>query len=850
MMRIINLHITSFGALADFDVTFNDGITTVCENNGYGKSTLTAFIKAMFYGLESYSTRTKAFVDRMHYCPFGAKSFGGNITVECGGKVYRIERTFDVKSETADTLKVYCSGDPTDELGKVPGTKLFGINKDSFENLLCVDSTNTRVSADSDINKKLNNYVDNVSEDFDITDVIEKIDKITKQCTNGIKTVNAQIKEHENAVVNLKNLQLSLAGKYDRLKAAAAEQQQAENEYNSASTRLALLEKWNSYDLLQNQLERTQTALKELDNRYPKSFPDRLEFDEVSSHLKSISDNSLLLGGDGTVELDRQQFSVLKERYKDGLPTQDELDDIGAKLLDYENEQRQLTKLSSAQAADSSELDRHFHGEIVSEEFLRSLENKCDRYNTLSKELLDIPKYTIKRRNSQPVRIPVKKAPYIAVLLFACILVIAGVLLISSAFIAGLLCIIAGGTVVIGDMFVYLTKSMNNYVTPEEEPQEIPNPEYEQKRTELTELKNKLLMALANYRYNGDDPIRLFYELKRDAAEYERITSESAEKMSAAAALKEDSEQLEAELTAFFARFGISGSDYSKSLDTVKSDLNNYKTLEKRLAAANESTSALEKSIAASQQAVRAFAQKYSLPENFDIQKLGADMKEHDRLTNELRERRQAAEQYRLENGLDVRPDNEQVDIEALKEKMNDKITASALLRSQISADEDELSDLDSKEAELERCKLLSKQLADKRSLFEDLRREITSADQALKDRYVKPIKDKFCGYAQLIEETIGQKVSMDKDYRISFDIQGQLRRYEHLSSGNLAVCALCFRLALIDSMFESDKPFIIMDDPFIALDSVHFDKTKALMQKLSADKQMIYFCCHDSRKL
>ena len=88
----------------------------------------------------------------------------------------------------------------------------------------------------------------------------------------------------------------------------------------------------------------------------------------------------------------------------------------------------------------------------------------------------------------------------------------------------------------------------------------------------------------------------------------------------------------------------------------------------------------------------------------------------------------------------------------------------------------------------------------------------------------------------------------MDKDYRISFDIMGQLRRYEHLSSGNLAVCALCFRLALIDNMFANDKPFIIMDDPFLTLDSEHFDKTKALMQKLSADKQMIYFCCHESR--
>ena len=66
-MKIKSLHIVEFGALSNFDITFTDGITTVCENNGYGKSTLAAFIKAMFYGLESYSTRTKAFLDRMHY---------------------------------------------------------------------------------------------------------------------------------------------------------------------------------------------------------------------------------------------------------------------------------------------------------------------------------------------------------------------------------------------------------------------------------------------------------------------------------------------------------------------------------------------------------------------------------------------------------------------------------------------------------------------------------------------------------------------------------------------------------------------------------------------------------------
>lgn len=847
-MKIKSLHIVEFGALSNFDITFTDGITTVCENNGFGKSTLAAFIKAMFYGLESYSTRTKAFLDRMHYCPFGSKDFGGNITVEYEKKEYRIERTFAAKSETGDTLTVYCNGNLTDELGTVPGVKLFGINKESFENLLCVDSFNTRVSADSDINKKLNNYVDNVSEDFDITAVIEKIDKITKQCGNSIKTLNVRIKEHEAAVANLKNLKDSLSGKYDLLTAAAAEQQQAENAYKSASTRMALLEKWNNYDYLLEQFARTQSAFKDIEMRYPKSLPTKEETDAAAVYLKTISDNSLLLSGNETAKQDESQLSALKERYKNGLPTQDELDDIHAKILDLENEQRQLAKLSSAQSADISELDKHFHGESVSVEFISSLENGCERYNALSTELLDIPQYTIVRRSSQPIKVPVRKTPYIAVLAVAVALIIAGVILISPVFIAGLLCLIAGGAVILGDMFAYLNKSMNNYVTPEEEPQEIPNPEHEQKKSELETLRNKLLMSLANYRYNGDDPIKLTYELKRDADEYKRLLAENTQKESAVAALAEDSKQLDGELSEFFARFGISGSDYSRSLDTVKTDITNYTALEKRLADSAEMTADRKTRIETAKQQVKAFAQKYALPDDFGLEKLRADMKEYERLAKELRERKQSAEQFRLANKLDERPANEQADVETLKDTLNEKLTACAMLRSQISDIEEQLSELDSREAALDQCRQQSKELSEKRSLFEDLRREITSADQTLKDRYIKPIRDRFCEYAKIIENTIGQKVSMDKDYRISFDIKGQLRRYEHLSSGNLAVCALCFRLALIDNMFANDKPFIIMDDPFLTLDSEHFNKTKTLMQKLSADKQMIYFCCHESR--
>jgi uncharacterized protein YhaN len=90
----------------------------------------------------------------------------------------------------------------------------------------------------------------------------------------------------------------------------------------------------------------------------------------------------------------------------------------------------------------------------------------------------------------------------------------------------------------------------------------------------------------------------------------------------------------------------------------------------------------------------------------------------------------------------------------------------------------------------------------------------------------------------------------MDKDYSVKYDVMGEFRSYMHLSSGNLSICALCFRLAMIDAMFDSEQPFIIMDDPFVYLDSEHFEKIKELMGKLGNDKQIVYFCCHDSRSL
>ena len=51
-MRLIELYIENFGKLSNYKYSFTQGLNVINEENGYGKSTLAAFIKSMRFGRE------------------------------------------------------------------------------------------------------------------------------------------------------------------------------------------------------------------------------------------------------------------------------------------------------------------------------------------------------------------------------------------------------------------------------------------------------------------------------------------------------------------------------------------------------------------------------------------------------------------------------------------------------------------------------------------------------------------------------------------------------------------------------------------------------------------------------
>ncbi len=133
-MRLIEGYVKNFGKLCEARFAFSEGLNTVVAENGYGKSTLAAFLKAMLYGFDETRKAKLDDNERKRYEPWQGGSYGGSLTLEAGGRRFRIEREFGKKAAD-DELTVYDgeTGRETGELGDSPGTTLFGIDRDGFE---------------------------------------------------------------------------------------------------------------------------------------------------------------------------------------------------------------------------------------------------------------------------------------------------------------------------------------------------------------------------------------------------------------------------------------------------------------------------------------------------------------------------------------------------------------------------------------------------------------------------------------------------------------------------------------------------------------------------------------------
>ncbi len=132
-MKLLTCHIENFGVLSGYDLRFDENLTIIFEANGFGKTTLAAFIKAMFYGMPR-AVKNPAKNERKKYMPWQGGRYGGNLQFEEKGKQYRIERFFG-QTPRQDSFALYTldplskSADYTENIG----LELFQLDVESYE---------------------------------------------------------------------------------------------------------------------------------------------------------------------------------------------------------------------------------------------------------------------------------------------------------------------------------------------------------------------------------------------------------------------------------------------------------------------------------------------------------------------------------------------------------------------------------------------------------------------------------------------------------------------------------------------------------------------------------------------
>ena len=77
---------------------------------------------------------------------------------------------------------------------------------------------------------------------------------------------------------------------------------------------------------------------------------------------------------------------------------------------------------------------------------------------------------------------------------------------------------------------------------------------------------------------------------------------------------------------------------------------------------------------------------------------------------------------------------------------------------------------------------------------------------------------------------------------------EGEVKDYEFFSEGLKDIADICSRLALVEALYEEEKPILIFDDPFVNLDDDKLEKAKQLLQVVAKEYQVVYFTCHSSR--
>lgn len=188
-MRLLSCHIDAFGKFKNVDFEFDNELSVLYKKNGFGKTTLAEFVKAMFYSLPTNSKRANFKSERELYKPFDYDGkFGGRLTFSCKKGTFVVVRQFG-STPTLDKFFLFDAKTNlvSNAFSSNLGEELFGVGKETFENSTFFGQRNLVSGINDDMRAGLSVGVLS-------GDDIDNFDKAQQQIQKKIKQYRAEIK--------------------------------------------------------------------------------------------------------------------------------------------------------------------------------------------------------------------------------------------------------------------------------------------------------------------------------------------------------------------------------------------------------------------------------------------------------------------------------------------------------------------------------------------------------------------------------------------------------------------------------------------------------------------------------
>lgn len=715
-MKLINCRIDAFGKLKGVQFEFGDGLNTFCFENGWGKTTLAAFIRAMFYGLRSERANAKDTGERAKYRPFGGGAFGGSLKFEHGGDIYTVQRTFDESRESRDRVEVYLNGRPAPELREDLGKSIFGIDEQSYLRTVFAESGDFETGSTGDINARLSDFTQGGISAEDAVKILDSERKRYKKDRGNGGLISAQSAACERIRADIyaaEQQKSRLDGLYAERAELAGRAAALQRDLKKTGDIENARARKNAYDKYSTDAARERAAAESISAKYPRGLPDRAQLERARQAIADIRAAERAAASPSAAQM-AKRLEELENRFKK-LPSPDDIAELS----------RAVEELK---AGETGATDR-------------------------------------------------KKKPkaFAPLIIFALVMFIGGITCAFARLMAvaiGL--IVAGVALVCAALFVYVNSRFSALGSSSPQRQR---------------LSAKVSAYLASYGYA--DGAYDFDSFMRDLDEFRSLKEDKTQSNG----LKSDKlGGTYAAMNAFFAQ-------YAPQADG---------TYEEKLRCISDDVVAAEGHIKMSEDLKRRAA------EYADSKDYSSDVKGTEELVKQL---------SRLNSAVSSTEDRIE-ECEAYAEKLPDLHAA--------------LGEATQKLEEYEKTHfIITAAIA-----------HINGADKTLKERLTSPVEEAYRRYAARVNAAMGKGATIEPDLSVKYEEGGALRGEEHMSTGQAAASALCFRLALCDCIYAKTSPFIVLDDPFAYLDEEHLANCKRVLYELSRDRQIIYFTCHPSRRI